>query len=291
MFPRAMLEPADRVERPVSGRKLGGSLAIALVGALLGCENPPTTPLPPDGGGVCTHLAYVFYVVARNRDRGLSREGQTDLVTEGVVNPFTTDPEATRRSLLHVVDLVYRTPMPRRSAHEDEVQRLDRARVRGARWGGQAGGRDAEPVERAALLVGGELHEAGYRPGLRGAEVHVHEAARTRPQGQRKGAREAQRGIRKRGSAEGYGSVRVAVVDPQRDAAHAAHEGVVEASARARAASRRRPPRHGRRVTMPRRVREARGPGPTPARASAPHAAADRWGRPRRSDGSRRPRA
>jgi hypothetical protein len=49
----------------------------------------------------------VFFLVATNRDRGRTREEQIEMVRESVDNPFATRPEATLRSLLGVVDLVY----------------------------------------------------------------------------------------------------------------------------------------------------------------------------------------
>jgi hypothetical protein len=80
-------------------------IAFALL--LLACQSPPTTPVPPAGGDVCANLAYVFLLVAEERDRGSTKEAQIETVRESVDSPFVTRPEETLRYLLRVVDLVY----------------------------------------------------------------------------------------------------------------------------------------------------------------------------------------
>jgi hypothetical protein len=96
-------------------------IAIALL--LLACQAPPTSPTPPDDAGVCANLAYVFLLVAREKDRGTTKEAQIEMLRESVDNPFVTQPDQTLRHLLQVVDLVYQCPDS--SAHEIEAMVLD----------------------------------------------------------------------------------------------------------------------------------------------------------------------
>jgi hypothetical protein len=93
--------------RVASQRPSGAGIAFALL--LLACQAAPTSPLPPDDdAGVCENLAYVFRLVAQERDRGTSKKDQIEMMRESVDSPFVTRPEQTLRQLLHVVDLVYR---------------------------------------------------------------------------------------------------------------------------------------------------------------------------------------
>lgn len=107
-----------RIGRPVV------PLAIALLG--LGCQVPryeARTRIPPKNAGVCEEIAYVFYLVAEGRDRGVSHDEQVKAVTTGVNNPFSKRPEETRSQLLRVVDYVY--DADEASAEEIEARVLD----------------------------------------------------------------------------------------------------------------------------------------------------------------------
>ncbi len=102
--------------------------ALALL--LLVCEtaqSPPVTPEPRENAGVCEGLAYVFFLVAENRDRGSTREEQIEGAREGLGNPFTSQPGQTGRDLRYVIDLVYR--YPEASAAEIEARVRDGCRV------------------------------------------------------------------------------------------------------------------------------------------------------------------
>jgi hypothetical protein len=83
-------------------------VAFALL--LLACQAAPTTPVPPDDAGACENLAYVFLLIALERDRGSTKEAQIEMARESVESPFVSRPEHTLRHLLHVIDLVYRYP-------------------------------------------------------------------------------------------------------------------------------------------------------------------------------------
>jgi hypothetical protein len=104
------LAPAERSDRSNSrfGNPRLGGLAFALL--LLACQAPPTTPVPPNDGEPCAGLAYVFLLIAQEKDRGSTREAQIEMVRESVDSPFVSRPDETLRHLLHVVDLVYRCP-------------------------------------------------------------------------------------------------------------------------------------------------------------------------------------
>lgn len=83
---------------------------ITIAAIFLACHAPARTPTPPQGGDACDSLAYVFFLIAENKDRGKTREEQIGMVRAGVDNPFATRPDATLQSLLGVVDLVYERP-------------------------------------------------------------------------------------------------------------------------------------------------------------------------------------
>jgi hypothetical protein len=86
-----------------------GALGLGLL--LLACESPPRTPLPPDGGSdVCTRLAYVFYLVAEKRERGIGEREQIEALASDVDNPFTLHPGETHEGLRRVVEIVYARP-------------------------------------------------------------------------------------------------------------------------------------------------------------------------------------
>lgn len=72
---------------------------------------------------MCEDLAYVFFLVARQRERGESRDTQLARLRESVQNPFTTRPELALRNLAEVVDRVYDSP--HRNARELEASVLD----------------------------------------------------------------------------------------------------------------------------------------------------------------------
>ena len=93
-----------------------------LLTLLLACQRPPVTPLPPVGGDVCDDLAYVFFLVARNKDDGRSLDEQLAMAERGVENPFAGHPERTLRDWLRVIEFVYRQP-------ESDAPRI-RAQVR-----------------------------------------------------------------------------------------------------------------------------------------------------------------
>ncbi len=92
--------------------------ALGVAASLLACGAPATTPTPPPGANACESLAYVFFLVAENRDRGRTREEQVEMMRASVDNPFAKQPEETLRSLLGVVDLVYQ----RTDAGADEIR-------------------------------------------------------------------------------------------------------------------------------------------------------------------------
>ncbi len=71
---------------------------------------PWAAAIPPAPGTVCEDLAYTFFLIAENRDRGHSRSDQEAMVRESIRTPFVANPEETRRNLLRVVDVVYRSP-------------------------------------------------------------------------------------------------------------------------------------------------------------------------------------
>jgi hypothetical protein len=105
---------------------LGATLWLAVW--LQGCASAkPVTPVPPEGGGVCQDLAYVFFLVAEQKQRGLSRDAQIARLREDVRNPFSTRPEETLGQLEQVVEQVYETPHT--SARELEASVLDHCRV------------------------------------------------------------------------------------------------------------------------------------------------------------------
>jgi hypothetical protein len=81
-----------------------------MLALLVACQRPAATPLPPVGGGVCQDLAYVFFLVARNKDEGLSKREQLAMAEAGVENPFAADPDRTRHYWSRVIDFVYRDP-------------------------------------------------------------------------------------------------------------------------------------------------------------------------------------
>jgi hypothetical protein len=72
--------------------------------------------------GACEGLAYVFFLVAENRDRGRSREEQIERARESVVNPFAAEPRQAGNDLIHVIDLVYRQPEASASEIESQVR-------------------------------------------------------------------------------------------------------------------------------------------------------------------------
>jgi hypothetical protein len=72
---------------------------------------------------VCEGLAYVFLLIAQEKDRGSTKNAQIEMVRESVDNPFVTRPDETLRHLLQVVDLVYRRSDS--SAPEIEASVLD----------------------------------------------------------------------------------------------------------------------------------------------------------------------
>jgi hypothetical protein len=101
---------------------------LALVAWLAGCaSSKPVTPMPPAGGGVCEDLAYVFFLVAEQKQRGVSRDAQIERLREDVRNPFSTRPEVTFDQLVQVVERVYETPHA--SALELEARVLDHCSV------------------------------------------------------------------------------------------------------------------------------------------------------------------
>lgn len=94
-------------------RVLASSLAASLALLLGACETPQAPPRTPEvrqSADACEGLAYVFFVVAENRDRGSSREEQVARARQSVVNPFSGEPRQAGNDLLHVIDLVYRNP-------------------------------------------------------------------------------------------------------------------------------------------------------------------------------------
>ena len=94
------------------------SLALGIAASLVACHAPSTMPAPPPSGGSCESLAYVFFLVAENRDRGRTQQEQIEMLRASVDNPFARNPEATLRSLLGVVELVYQ----RTDASADEIR-------------------------------------------------------------------------------------------------------------------------------------------------------------------------
>lgn len=114
---------AEAAEGPrVSRARLGGPrlARIALALLLLACQAPPTSHVRAADTGVCADLAYIFLLIAEERDRGSTREAQIERVRESVDNPFVTRPDETLRHLLQVVDLVYR----RSDASATEIQEI-----------------------------------------------------------------------------------------------------------------------------------------------------------------------
>ncbi len=102
--------------------------ALALVA--LACEtaqSPARTPEPRANADACEGLAYVFFLVAEQRDRGSTREEQLEKTQESLESPFTSDPGQTGRDLRYVIELVYR--YPEASAAEIEAKVRDGCRV------------------------------------------------------------------------------------------------------------------------------------------------------------------
>jgi hypothetical protein len=99
-----------KAERPGDSRsrfEIHPVVRVAFALLLLACQAPPTTPIPPKSGEVCADLAYVFLLVAEEKDRGSTKEAQIEMMRETVDNPFVSRPNETLRHLLQVVDLVY----------------------------------------------------------------------------------------------------------------------------------------------------------------------------------------
>jgi hypothetical protein len=101
----------------------------SLTVAQLACQAPASrrdvaaAELPRAVSGPCEGLAYVFFVVAEQRDRGESREAQIRMAQESVHNRFSEDPEQALADLLRVIDAVYRRPGQR--AREIEASVLE----------------------------------------------------------------------------------------------------------------------------------------------------------------------
>ncbi len=108
-----MVTPLCRT--PTAGLLLGATLAI------VACQHAPRSPVPPPVGNRCAELAYVFYLVAENRDRGQTREQQVEALGESVQSPFVGEPGPTLRALERVVDAVYATPDASAAEIEDSV--------------------------------------------------------------------------------------------------------------------------------------------------------------------------
>jgi hypothetical protein len=111
-------------------RGAAGALAAMLWLAVWvqGCASAkPVTPIPPASGDVCQDLAYVFFLVAEQKQRGLSRDAQIARLREDVRNRFSTRPEQTLDQLVQVVELVYETPHA--DARELEASVLDHCSV------------------------------------------------------------------------------------------------------------------------------------------------------------------
>ena len=109
------------------GRGGGRAATIAAAALLLACQAPLTTETRRESGGVCTDLAYIFFLVAEKRDRGSTQEAQLDALRQGTQSPFAVHPEQTLRELSHVVELVYRRPEA--SAREIEAAVRDHCAV------------------------------------------------------------------------------------------------------------------------------------------------------------------
>jgi hypothetical protein len=77
--------------RSVGSISRSGSPALARVAfalLLLACQSPPTPPVPPMGGEVCEDLAYIFLLVAEERDRGSTKEAQIEILRKSADDPF-----------------------------------------------------------------------------------------------------------------------------------------------------------------------------------------------------------
>jgi hypothetical protein len=79
--------------------RFAGALVAAFLVLLPGCQRPLRGP-----DRTCTELAYAFYVVAEEKDRGTSKEAQIEKARESL---RTADPAALSQ-MLHIIDLVYR---------------------------------------------------------------------------------------------------------------------------------------------------------------------------------------
>ena len=101
----------------------GISVALALL--LVACgtpQSPPRTPEVRQTADACEGLAYVFFLVAEERDGGTSREEQIERARQSVANPFAGEPRQAGNDLLHVIDLVYRHPEASPSEIEAQVR-------------------------------------------------------------------------------------------------------------------------------------------------------------------------
>jgi hypothetical protein len=80
--------------------------------ALLACRSqaPLTVAVPETRGGVCSDLAYAFFLVAEKKDRGASKDAQIEALRQSIDTPFATQPDQTLRHLERVVEIVYRNP-------------------------------------------------------------------------------------------------------------------------------------------------------------------------------------
>ncbi len=97
----------------------------------LACQNAPMSPVPPSRSDPCGDLAYVFMLVAENRDRGQSREEQIEALGESVHSPFVGRPDQTLRTLTRVVDAVYAAPRASPAEIEDSILRQCRVDAQG----------------------------------------------------------------------------------------------------------------------------------------------------------------
>lgn len=110
--------PADACLAATLAQVKTRGFALGIAASVVACNAPATTPAPPPSENACESLAYVFFLVAENRDRGRTREEQVEMMRASVDNPFAKHPEKTLRSLLGVVDLVYQ----RTDASADEIR-------------------------------------------------------------------------------------------------------------------------------------------------------------------------
>ena len=75
---------------------------------------------PVSSGNVCEDLAYVFYLVARNKDQQSTQEEQLEMAREGIASPFAAHPGRTLRYWSRVIELVYHHP----DADADQIQAM-----------------------------------------------------------------------------------------------------------------------------------------------------------------------